>query len=734
MVANIKESLTLEIRPAIDYWLAPGELKVLQEFTLEINKITDPEAKSDLRYTALYMLTAFHEAKVPPRDDGSPVTTHCLESANILLRLGLGGSNVGRQSVKDGLLHDLPEDTPETFSVLEQIFGAETSGDLQLISRVKKPDSTAYDEQERDRYLRQGLLTGLESRLPAFLARCAERLHNLRTIAARFAVDPESAKNTCRETLEVYLPPIEALGLRKEFGDEMGKIAIGLLYPEIAAKLDTVLPVFNTERRQETADNLAQVLEIGKQQENIMSITPPSYHNLWQLLKTNLTPEMIRDQYGANLAFDIDIVITDNVYGKLWGYLGKINQSGHFRISPESWVKSQHLKEYLDHDQPFSVIVGTNETGNVDHSFFRLTFLTADQLKEKRASLIDYLVSEDEELVNAGRNKLEEVRQMMQKVIGQDAARELEYIRARLQDKLVTVTYKLKGKWYEYSIPEGSCCLDLLADVLSEGDIIHVISALLSDESAPEGKRNILMNREPVKEGDEIDIDFNWRNITARPSWLDVLSPTIEIKRSLLKDIFRRIIDGEVPEGQNRKNIEKIREEISEDARERGSRIMAVRLDDKTLDLSVTHGFDTILYDKYSKEPYRFLVDVGIEEREIDEVTLEAVADRLNNFKRSLVNLTVEVPIGGDRKGWEANCSGTISRSGLNIVTSTGRGVDKQSASAEIAYRLQRSAVMVDDEGVVTVMKTLSETIKAACLEQLGQEPSKVLFELSSQV
>src|SRR3989338_5243123 len=115
-------------------------------------------------------------------------------------------------TIAAALLHDVAEDTPYTKKDIEKEFGSEVAflvGALTKLKRIRYADSPARGTAERTENLRRMVLAFAED-IRVVLIKLFDRLSNLETI--RF-LDPASQARIARETLEIYAPLSNRLGM-----------------------------------------------------------------------------------------------------------------------------------------------------------------------------------------------------------------------------------------------------------------------------------------------------------------------------------------------------------------------------------------------------------------------------------------------------------------------------------------------------------------------------------------
>jgi GTP pyrophosphokinase len=137
------------------------------------------------------------------RRSGAAYITHPVAVAEILAGLHLDAG-----TIKAALLHDVVEDTPGTLREIDARFGEDVA---LLVDGVSKLDQLHFDsaEEAQAESFRKMLLAMVQD-LRVILVKLADRTHNMRTIGA---LPAEKQRRIARETLEVYAPIANRLGM-----------------------------------------------------------------------------------------------------------------------------------------------------------------------------------------------------------------------------------------------------------------------------------------------------------------------------------------------------------------------------------------------------------------------------------------------------------------------------------------------------------------------------------------
>lgn len=160
------------------------------------------------------------------RASGDPYFTHAVAVAETVANWGLDEA-----SIAAALLHDIAEDTAHTLDDLEREFGAEVRFLVEGLTKLTAlPHKMEGGEAEN---LRRFIVSFAED-LRVLLIKLADRLHNMRTLAA---LPPERQRRFASETLEIYAPLAYRLGMQKLSGD-LEDLAFPYALPEEYAWLE----------------------------------------------------------------------------------------------------------------------------------------------------------------------------------------------------------------------------------------------------------------------------------------------------------------------------------------------------------------------------------------------------------------------------------------------------------------------------------------------------------------
>ncbi len=154
------------------------------------------------------------------RKSGEPYITHPVAAATILAEQG-----VDIETLVAAVLHDTIEDTPLTRDEIAADFGQTVA---ELVEGVTKLDKLQFqDRQEAAAESFRKMMLAMARDLRVILIKLADRLHNMRTLGAQ---SPEARTRIARETLEIYAPIAQRLGMNL-MKAELQDLGFRAMYP-----------------------------------------------------------------------------------------------------------------------------------------------------------------------------------------------------------------------------------------------------------------------------------------------------------------------------------------------------------------------------------------------------------------------------------------------------------------------------------------------------------------------
>jgi RelA/SpoT family (p)ppGpp synthetase len=199
---------------------------VLRQYELlEKVRAYDPDADEAMINRAYVFSMKAHGSQ--KRASGDPYYSHPIEVAGILTDLHLDD-----ETIVTAILHDTIEDTVATPEEIERLFGASVARLVDGVTKLSKIE--AQSESQRAAENLRKFLLAMSGDIRVLLVKLADRLHNMRTL--HFIPDAEKRKRIARETMDIYAPLAERIGMY-EFMQEMQTLAFRELEPDAYASI-----------------------------------------------------------------------------------------------------------------------------------------------------------------------------------------------------------------------------------------------------------------------------------------------------------------------------------------------------------------------------------------------------------------------------------------------------------------------------------------------------------------
>ena len=154
------------------------------------------------------------------RTSGDPYITHPVAVARILSEIHLD-----HQTIMAALMHDVIEDTEATREQLAEQFGESVAELVEGVSKLTKIKFSTRAEAQAENFRK--MMMAMVRDIRVIMIKLADRLHNMRTLGA---LNPEKRRRIANETLEIYSPIANRLGIYA-IREEMQVLGFAALYP-----------------------------------------------------------------------------------------------------------------------------------------------------------------------------------------------------------------------------------------------------------------------------------------------------------------------------------------------------------------------------------------------------------------------------------------------------------------------------------------------------------------------
>ncbi len=273
--------------------------KIIEQYKLYNIVIDEAKIKKAVEFAVKYH-------GIQQRASGVPYYSHPLEVAEIITEMRLD-----TDSIVTAILHDTIEDTDLTLEEIDKDFGKDVA---KLVDGVTKLTKIKFHEDNvRQAENFRKLLIALSDDIRVLLIKLADRLHNMRTI--NFINNPEKKKRIALETLEIYAPLAERIGMQ-QIKTELQDICFEILNPDIR---DSIVQRFKSiESGQDKLipqiiDELQKTLEDQGLKAEVSGRRKTPYSTWMKMKQKNISIEQLSDI----IAFRIIVDNVENCYRAL---------------------------------------------------------------------------------------------------------------------------------------------------------------------------------------------------------------------------------------------------------------------------------------------------------------------------------------------------------------------------------------------------------------------------------
>lgn len=225
---------------------ADANVKTMEDFTSPevlyqelINSVRKYHPSTDISMIDKAFQIANNAHKGQVRKSGEPYIIHPLCVAIILADLELD-----KETIVAGLLHDVVEDTVMTSEEIREEFNAEVELLVDGVTKLGQLNYSADKVEVQAENLRKMFLA-MAKDIRVILIKLADRLHNMRTLKY---MPPHKQKEKARETMDIYAPIAQRLGISK-VKIELDDLSLKYLKPEVYYDLVEKINLKKSERQ-----------------------------------------------------------------------------------------------------------------------------------------------------------------------------------------------------------------------------------------------------------------------------------------------------------------------------------------------------------------------------------------------------------------------------------------------------------------------------------------------------
>src|SRR6476469_8537932 len=262
-----------------------------------------PAADADLLRRAYDYSEKAHTGQ--KRKSGDPYFIHPASVAGIITELRLDTA-----SVCAGLLHDVVEDTLATTKDIEREFGGEIASLVDGVTKLGKINFTSKEDRQAENFRK--MVVAMARDIRVLLIKLCDRVDNMRTLEH---MKPEAQERIARETLEIYAPLANRLGIQA-FKSELEDLSFRWLEPDSYLEVENA--VAKTEKERDKYITEVSKTLSGKLAEQgfAAEVTGRAKHlySVWRKMKAN---ECTIEQIHDIIAFRVSVESVSDCYAAL---------------------------------------------------------------------------------------------------------------------------------------------------------------------------------------------------------------------------------------------------------------------------------------------------------------------------------------------------------------------------------------------------------------------------------
>ncbi len=318
----------------------------------------EPEQIEEI-YRAYEFAAAAHTGQ--QRQSGEPYIHHPLAVARIL-----AGMRLDHQSIIAAILHDVIEDTPTAKQQLIEEFGEEVAELVDGVSKLTQVQFESKREAEAENFRKMMLAMVRDIRV--ILIKLADRLHNMRTLGA---LPPPKRRRIARETLEIYAPIANRLGMNS-IRVELQDHGFAALYPNRYRVLSREIHRMRGNRREivrKIESTIAERIRAEGMEAEVQGREKHLYSVYQKMVQKRLSFRQVFDVY----AFRIIVDSVDACY-RMLGIVHSLYKPvpGHFKdyiaIPKANGYQSLHTVLFSPYGVPIEIQIRTRDMHKVAES------------------------------------------------------------------------------------------------------------------------------------------------------------------------------------------------------------------------------------------------------------------------------------------------------------------------------------------------------------------------------
>jgi guanosine-3',5'-bis(diphosphate) 3'-pyrophosphohydrolase len=336
----------------------PASRFLISDLCRMLESYLEPEQVQEV-YRAYLFSAEAHEGQ--HRMSGEPYIYHPVAAARILAELGLD-----HKSIIAAILHDVIEDTKTAKDQIAREFGSEVAELVDGVSKLTQIEFESQAEAHAENFRK--MILAMVRDIRVILVKLADRLHNMRTLGV---MRPEKRRRIARETLEIYAPIANRLGINA-IRVELEELGFAALYPLRYKVLEKAVRVARGHRK-EVLGKIETAIKRRMHQEGLSGRILSREKHLYSLYCKIRNKALSFDDVYDVYAFRIVVDTVDTCYRAL-GVMHNLYKPvpGKFKdyiaIPKANGYQSLHTILFGPYGVPIEIQIRTEEMDKVAES------------------------------------------------------------------------------------------------------------------------------------------------------------------------------------------------------------------------------------------------------------------------------------------------------------------------------------------------------------------------------
>jgi guanosine-3',5'-bis(diphosphate) 3'-pyrophosphohydrolase len=445
------------------------------------------------------------------RRSGEPYITHPVAVADLLADLHLDA-----ETMIAAILHDVMEDTQIAKEEITSRFGQDVADLVDGVSKLDQIQFRSRAEAQAESFRK--MLLAMVRDIRVIMVKLADRTHNMRTLGA---MPPAKRRTIARETLEIYAPIANRLGMHS-IKRELEDLGFRALYPKRYKVIETAVRQAKGNQKQfvgKISSALKEALEKADIEARIEGREKDAYSIYDKMRRKKVSLSEIVDVYGFRIIVDKPdtcyraLGIVHGVYKPMPGRF-----KDYIAIPRANGYQSLHTTLFGPNGTPVEVQIRTSEMHSVAESGIAAHW----QYKSGEAG---------------SGEQGDRTREWLQQLVEiQQGGNSEEFLESVKVDLFPDKTYIFTPKGEIRRLPRGATCVDFAYAVHT--DVGNRCVAAKVD-------RRLVPLRTPLRNGQTVEI-ITAKGATPNPAWMNFV--VTAKARAAIRQYLKNLKRGEAAE------------------------------------------------------------------------------------------------------------------------------------------------------------------------------------------